>query len=104
MSTENDLIRSEDRVEAHQDMKRRDFLKTMALAGGAVAAAPMVGAATGGSMRDELATARTLPTSDEISKAAYDVDLTVKLAQDYRLTAVDIAQLIDRLPVKPVPW
>jgi hypothetical protein len=53
---------------------------------------------------DELCTTRTLPTSAEISSAAYDVDATLRLVQAYRLTAVELAHLIDRLPVKPVPW
>jgi hypothetical protein len=53
---------------------------------------------------DELCTNRNIPTSAEVSAAAYDVEATLRLVQDYGLTAVDLAHLIDRLPVKPVPW
>ena len=52
----------------------------------------------------ELFDSKSLPTSAEVANAAYDADATLRLVQTYRLTAVDLAHLIDRLPVKPVPW
>ena len=53
---------------------------------------------------DDVASSRRLPSSDEVSKAAYDAEETAKLVKKYRLSAVELAQLIDRLPVAPVPW
>ena len=53
---------------------------------------------------DELCDTKSIPTSAEVASAAYDADATLRLVQTYRLTAVDLAHLIDRLPVKPVPW
>ncbi|MEA3273760.1 MAG: hypothetical protein U9Q81_00350 [Pseudomonadota bacterium] len=47
---------------------------------------------------------RRLPTAEEVSKAAYDPKLTLRLVEQYKLSAVDLANLLDRLPVKPVPW
>ncbi|WP_428266349.1 hypothetical protein [Haliangium sp.] len=54
--------------------------------------------------KDERIFAKNLPTSDEVSAAAYDVEKTADLVSRYQLTAVEIAQLLDRLTVKPVPW
>ena len=76
------------------EKNRRDFLKNLAVAGGVVAAAPAVAQAA----------CTPSPTSAEVSNAAYDADATASLVQTYRLTAMDLAVLIDRLPVKPVPW
>ena len=53
---------------------------------------------------DDLTYSRKLPTSEEVSRAAFDAKRTAELVSKYRLTAVEIAQLLDRLPVKPVPW
>ena len=53
---------------------------------------------------DDRTSSRRLPSSEEVSKAAFDADKTAELVQKYRLSAVELAQLIDRLPVKPVPW
>lgn len=47
---------------------------------------------------------KTLPSSDEVAKAAFNADLTLQLVQKYQLTAVELAQLIERLPTKAVPW
>jgi len=56
------------------------------------------------SYTDDVASSRRLPSSDELSKAAYDADKTAELVKKYRLSAVELSQLIDRLPVAPVPW
>jgi hypothetical protein len=82
------------------EKNRRDFLKNLAVAGGLMAAAPAAA---------EAATAAPAPcaphpTSAEVANAAYNASLTYQLVQNYRLTAMDVAGLIDRLPVKPVPW
>ncbi len=53
---------------------------------------------------DDVIVSRTLPSSEEVSRAAFDAEETIKLVQKYRLSAVELAQLIDRLPVAPVPW
>lgn len=81
------------------EKNRRDFLKNLAVAGGLVAAAPVVAEAA-----TAAAPCAPQPTSAEVSNAAYDPNLTYQLVQKYRLTATDLSQLIDRLPVKPVPW
>lgn len=47
---------------------------------------------------------RTLPTSKEIMEAAYSVEGTLKLVNDYKLTAAELAELLNRLPTKAVPW
>jgi hypothetical protein len=96
------------------EKNRRDFLKNLALAGGAIAAAPAIAAAdngggsgsTGAIKAEAVAPCApaTLPSSAEVSAAAYDSVETYRLVQTYRLTAMDLAELVDNLPVKPVPW
>lgn len=51
-----------------------------------------------------LMSSRELPTSDEVSAAAHSPERTLEIVQKYKLSAVDVAQLLDRLAVKPVPW
>lgn len=52
----------------------------------------------------DVAASRNLPSSDEVSRAAFDADRTAELVQKYRLSAVELSQLLDRLPAEPVPW
>lgn len=47
---------------------------------------------------------RSLPSSKEVSAAAFDSKQTLELVQRYDLSAVEISQLIDNLSEKPVPW
>lgn len=51
-----------------------------------------------------LMSSRELPNADEVSAAAHSPERTLDLVQKYKLSAVDVAQLLDRLVVKPVPW
>jgi len=53
---------------------------------------------------DELTSAKRLPTSAEVSRAAFDSGKTAELVSKYQLSAVELAQLLDRLDTKPVPW
>ena len=53
---------------------------------------------------DNRTLSKKLPTSDEVSEAAYDAVKTADLVNRYQLSAVEISQLLDSLAVKPVPW
>ena len=57
-------------------------------------------------VRDNLDVARKkmLPSSKEVAKAAFSAELTLKLVSDYKLTAVELVEMIRRLPDKAVPW
>ena len=47
---------------------------------------------------------RLLPSSKEVADAAHSSELTLKLVSDYKLTAIELSELLNRLPIKAVPW
>jgi hypothetical protein len=47
---------------------------------------------------------KMMPTSKEVAKAAYSPEATLKLVNDYRLSAVEVSDLLRRLESRPVPW
>lgn len=53
---------------------------------------------------DNRTLSKNLPTSEEVSEAAYDAAKTVDLVSRYQLSAVELSHLLDNLAVKPVPW
>ena len=47
---------------------------------------------------------KTLPVSDEVAAAAHNAEATIELVRKYQLTAVELSELIERLPNRAVPW
>ena len=47
---------------------------------------------------------RPMPSSEEVARAAHDWERTLKLVNEYKLTAVELSELLNRLPTKAVPW